>query len=268
MVRRYIPKGNRGFRLWITGELGAPDAWRLSPDAWRRLENSYGSSLDASLRADITKAVRSYLDWVAAPQASEFLLKLERARKVSRELRSIVNSFGDAGSMVASHWEKYFPDDIKNSTDAPDDEDIAALFDWTASTKSTRRGRDHRCFDEVVSTICGTLDDVWIEATHRKDELHSASDTWRQLVNDLADTFRKRGLKVTATKDNYRQQSPFVRFIGELHKSFPTGSVQSFGDAALSQAVYQAIKLKQKKLKTGENCPNSGAKVSPKGGKL
>lgn len=258
MVRRYAPKGDGGARLWVTGTLGAPDAWRPSRENWARLEKAFGATFDEPLRADILRAVWRYIDWSSSPAAGDYLQKLERARKLSRELRAAFVSLGDAGSLLAPHWETYSPRD--DDDNAPEDD--ADLVEWALSLPS-RKGRDHREIAEVISTLCSAFDDAHREATRRESGQHSNKDTLRQLVSDLAKAFARRGLKVSAAKD--RRPSPFVRFLLLLKEDL-TGDAQNAGEAALSQIVSQIIKPKNRK--TGKNCPATGAKISPKSRKV
>jgi hypothetical protein len=240
MVRSYVPQGKRVKQLWITGTLGAPGEWQPTQQTWRRLERAYGGKFDDELRADIEKAVQRYFDWVRAPPASQFLRNLQKARNVAEELRNVVVSFGEAGSLIAPHWERYFPRESTDDSDAPLGDDDAALFEWVMSIKSQRRGRDHRCFDEVIATICSALDDLWRETSHRGETANTPSLTWNQLVLDLGRAFKRRALKVSARKRG-DGLSPFVKLVGELQTTLPKELRFHETDAALSQAVYQVL---------------------------
>lgn len=251
MGGRYVPKSNnRAKQLWITGTLGSPRQWQPNEQTWRRLERAYGCNFDNSLRSNIEGAVQRYLDWVGAPTANDFLDKLNKARKRARELREIVVSFGEASILVAPHWARYFPTDDIEQSDALLGDDDASLFEWACSMKSLRRGRDHRCFDEVLYTVCSALDDLWLEVSRHGEGATTPSLTWDHLVLDLGRAFKRKSLKVTASKRG-DGLSPFVRFVGQLQKALPRAPWLHSTDAALSQAVYQALNPEKKKAKRG-----------------
>jgi hypothetical protein len=286
---------SRRRRLPISGTLGAPLEW--SPDAsdWRRLETAYSKlRFDSHLRAEIEKAVEQYLYdapfEVAAPAADDFMKSLVRARELAKQLEKVVHSFGTARSMVARHWERYFPREDGESRDGPTDEDDTAVF-YRVLALPPRIGRDHRNFSEVTHAIFLALDGALRDVARPDSAVFSEGNSWSELVIDLALAFRSssaladipRARRATATKDPNRPRlSPFVRFVKELQATFnektlrryPTGSAiseklqkdfkkeirqlrQYMPDARLSLEISQALSLLKARERGKKRCASA-----------
>jgi hypothetical protein len=182
---------SRRRRLPISGTLGAPLEWSPTAADWHRLETAYSKRLrfDSYLRAEIEKAVEQYLCdapfEVAAPHADDFMKNLAKARKLAKELEKVVHSFGGAGSMVARHWERYFPREDGEYIDGPADEDDNAFSHRILSLPS-KRGSDHRNFSEVIHAIVSALDGALRDVARTDSAAFSEGDAWSQLVINLA----------------------------------------------------------------------------------
>jgi hypothetical protein len=60
---------------------------------------------DAGLKIKIEKAIQKHRDWAGAPPARDFVKKLDKARKLARDLAEVVASFGEPCCRIAPHWE-------------------------------------------------------------------------------------------------------------------------------------------------------------------
>jgi hypothetical protein len=231
----------------MTGTLGAP--WKATDDIWRRLEAAYGEQFDDELKKKIEIAIQKYFDWAGAPAARDFANKLITARKLAIELGEVVSSFGEPRIFVAPHWERYFPREEERTADGPIIDDDKALWDWVI--KQPIRRERHRCFSEMVHIIYSALDDTLREVSSSDVRKQSQITTWKELIANLAHAFRSKGLKVSASKDQDRPLSPFVRFVKELQSMFAEDFWRPSSDAALSEAIHEITKIKGKKKKTG-----------------
>ena len=255
---------SRRRRLPISDTLGAPLEWSPTAADWRRLETAYSDRLrfDSQLRAEIEKAVEQYLCdapfEVAAPHANDFMKSLAKARKLAKELENVVRSFGGAGSMVARHWERYFPREDGEYIDGPADEDDSAFFHRIFALPS-KRGRDHRDFSQVVHTFHSALAATLQDVAHTDSAAFSEGDAWSQLVVDLALAFmsssalanRPRARIATATKDLDRPRlSPFVRFVKELQATFNEKTLRRYPtDSAISEKLQKDFKKEIRQLR-------------------
>jgi hypothetical protein len=253
------PRKRRKKRLQLSDAV-APDTWSPTKADWDKLEKAYGKTFNKDLRAEIETAVQEYFSWApfeeAAPFANDFIQKLVKARKLAKELGKVVHSFGGAGSMVARHWEQFFPrEDEEHLPDGPADEDDKALFDRILAMPS-RRGRNHRDFSQVVHTIFSALGDALRDVTRENSAAFSEGDAWEKLVIDLARAFRSRGLgRATATKDRDRPLSPFVRFVKELQATFKDETLRRHPTpAGLSGAISQALSLLKARERREKRC--------------
>lgn len=248
------PRKSRKKRLPVSETLDPPPArWSAADADWGRLENAYGELFNSGLRAKIAKAVREYFFWATfegdAPFADDFTQKLVKARKLGKKLGEVVHSFGVGRSIVALHWERYFPREDGEHIGGPTDEDDQALFNRILAMPS-RRGRDHRDFSQVVHTFHSALDAALRDVKSKHSPAFSEGDAWEHLVVDLARAFKSERLKATASKDPDRRLSPFVRFMKELQATFERETLRRHPtDAGLSGAISLALRHLKPKIK-------------------
>ena len=232
--------------------LGAPLEWSPTAADWSGLQTAYGATFDTDLRAEIERAVQEYFFWAPfedAPFADDCIRKLAEATALARELGRAVHSLGGAGSMVARHWERYFPRDDGEYIDGPVDEDDNAFFHRIFALPY-KRGRDHRDFSQVVHTFHSALAAALQDVKSGHSAAFSEGDAWEHLVVDLALAFRRTGLRVRASKDG--PLSPFVRFVTELQETFKDETLRRHPTrAGLSGAISLALRhLKPKRRNT------------------
>jgi hypothetical protein len=253
---------SRRRRLPISRTFGAPIEWHPTAADWRRLETAYSERLrfDSYLRAEIEKAVEQYLCdapfEVAASHADDFMKNLAKARKLAKELEKVVHSFGGAGSMVAPHWERYFPREDGEKFDGPADEDDNA-FSHRIFALPSKRGSGRRDFSGVIHAIVSALDGALRDVARTDSAAFSEGDAWSQLVINLALADRPRARIATATKDPNRPRlSPFVRFVKELQATFNEKTLRRYPtDSAISEELQKDFKKEIRQL--GRHMPDA-----------
>jgi hypothetical protein len=240
-------------RLPWSGPRGAPEKWSPTEDDWSGLQTAYGETFDTGLRAEIDRAVQEYFFWAPfedAPFADDCVRKLAEATALARELGKAVHSFGGAGSMVAQHWERYFPREDGELIDGPADEDDSAFAHRVIALPS-RSGRDHRDFRQVVHTFHSALSAALQDVKSSHLAAFSEGDAWEHLVVDLARAFRGAGFRVTASKSKDGPLSAFVRFVNELQVTFEDESFRRHPTpAGLSGAISLALRHLTPKRRT------------------
>jgi hypothetical protein len=224
-------------RLPWSGTHGAPKKWDPTEEDWFRLQNAYGKTFDATLRAAIERAVTEYFLWAPfedAPFVDDCIRDHAKATSLAKELGKVIHSLGGARSMVARHWKRYFP---------PEDE-----------------RRDHREFSQVVHILHSALAAALRDIKSPDLPAFSEGDAWERLVLDIANEFRQRGCKATASKNSICSQSPFVRFVGELQDTFKGRSLRRH---PTPDALSGAVSLALRKAKNGKISSAAGADNIP-----
>lgn len=255
------PRKSRRRRLWVSETLGAPKKWSPTKEDWWRFEKAYGiprgQHFDDQFRNEIHSAVTLYFYWEPferAPFADDFVAKLLEARSLADTLAKVVCSFGNAGTIVAPHWQMYFPPEREEGEihhQALGDDSDSTLLERILAMP-TRRGRDHRDFEEVVHTIGSTLDSALVEVRSRESAGFCEGEEWGNLIRRLKRAFEDRTTKKVGIS-NDRQESPFVRFFRALQSTFDEEFRRHEADSGLSKAMSQAIGTKEKTTKTGVN---------------
>ena len=214
-----------------------------------------GQHFDDGLRNEIHASVTKYLYWEPferAPFVGDFVEKLIEARRLANDLGNVVHSFGEAGPIVAPHWQMYFPREEEDVPEGPVDEDDGALLERILAMPK-RRGRDHRDFKEVIHTIGSALDSALVEVRHRESSGFSEGEEWGRLIRALKRAFKDRSMRHGISNDPNRPESPFVRFVRALQSTFDEEFRRHEADSGLSKAMLQAIGAKEKTRKSGAN---------------
>jgi len=219
---------SRNRRLPISGTLGVPRKWTLGDDDWTRFEAAYGGALfDAAMRAEIATAIGKYFYWADFEPAAPFatgdggaIEKLKRASRLAEDLYRAVTSLGDATSILAPHWEKYFTGQKISDDELPAGVSVAELFDAIAALPRRPYRRD---LPEMVHVIASAISDTLRDVDRPDAPAFEEGEAWGLLVRDLERIFEARTLSVAAAKGNEANPapSPFVLFIREIQKSFP-----------------------------------------------
>lgn len=246
---RGAPRKSRRKRSCSSGTLGAPTKWKPTDDDWRRFEAAYQGSFDEDIRTEIGKIVDKYFYWAAfeptAPFVDEFIKKLNKAKKLARELVNVTDSFGADRPRIARHWEKYFSRKEEHTADGPHGGDSVAIYEWVIKQPIPRERR--RSFSEMVHIIYSALDDTLREVSKDDAPSWEEGNCWKQLVLDLVLSFKSRKLPVTASKDrNKHGASPFVAFVKELQSGFDEEFRRHTSDDALASEISKVLNLLKK----------------------
>ncbi len=125
-----------------------------------------------------------------------------------------------------------------------------------------------RSLSGAVHTIECAIEDALVDIACSSERGFEGGDAWTQWIVDLAHTFEKKEpLKSTASKDTNRPLSPFVRFVKALQSTIEKKYRRHQTDAALSLAVANALKHKEKTQKREFMSRVGGSKTPPKRGK-
>lgn len=270
------PRKSRSERFGISPHgVGGGKSWSPSEKIWKEFQQEAslepGKKFNDEFRTAVRTAVGEYLFWEPfehdAPAKGDFVKKVVKARKLTAELVALIDEIGDSASIFALQWRRHFspraPNSEGSSSVAMDNDGALLEQIQKESLLEYQRG-----FSGTLNAIQRVLDDTLMDAMDSSGNGVVGGAAWTRFVTDLAAAFETvPGLKITASKDVNRPLSPFVRFVKAVQSTLPPESRRHPSDAAISLAIWNVLKVKEKPQKRENSSRVSRPKSPPKHGK-